>query len=89
MPPRPSVAQTADSLAANGDTAQAVALLASAVRRDRRDAAAWHQLGLLQWNQARSARDPNFVKDQKKIRLLIAADTALRLATKLAPDSAR
>jgi GWxTD domain-containing protein len=89
LPPRPSVAQTADSLAANGDTAQAVALLDSAVRRDRRDAAAWHQLGLLQWNQARSARDPNFIKDQKKIRLLIAADTALRLATKLAPDSAR
>ena len=29
------------------------------------------------------------MKDQKKIRLLIAADTALRLATKLAPDSAR
>jgi GWxTD domain-containing protein len=89
LPSRPSVAQTADSLAANGDTAQAVALLDSAVRRDKRDAAAWHQLGLLQWNQARSARNPNFIKDQKKIRLLIAADTALRLATKLAPDSAR
>lgn len=87
--PRVSVARIADSIAANGDTARAVALLDSAVRRDTRDAAAWHQLGLLQWNQARSARDPNFMKDQKKIRLLIAADTALRLATQLAPDSAR
>jgi GWxTD domain-containing protein len=84
-----SAAQLADSLAANGDTARAVALLDSAVRRNTRDAAAWHRLGLLQWNQARSARNPNFMKDQKKIRLLIAADTALRLATKLAPDSAR
>jgi NTP pyrophosphatase (non-canonical NTP hydrolase) len=83
------VARIADSIAANGDTARAVALLDSAVRRDTHDAAAWHQLGLLQWNQARSARDPNFMKDQKKIRLLIAADTALRLATQLAPDSAR
>ena len=89
QPVRPSIARIADSLAANGDTARAVALLDSAVRRDKRDAAAWHQLGLLQWNQARSARDPNFMKDQKKIRMLIAADTALRLATKLAPDSAR
>ena len=86
---RISAAHIADSIAANGDTARAVALLDSAVRRDKRDAAAWHQLGLLQWNQARSARDPNFMKDQKKIRLLIAADTALRLATQLAPDSAR
>ena len=84
-----SAALLADSLAANGDTARAVALLDSAVRRNKRDAAAWHRLGLLQWNQARSARNPNFMKDQKKIRLLIAADTALRLATKLAPDSAR
>jgi GWxTD domain-containing protein len=84
-----SIAQIADSMAANGDTTRAVALLDSAVRRNARDAAAWHQLGLLQWNQARSARNPNFMKDQKKIRLLIAADTALRLATKLAPDSAR
>jgi len=87
--PRVSVAQVADSIAANGDTARAVALLDSAVRRDKRDAAAWHQLGLLFWNQARSARDPNFMKDQKKIRMLIAADTSLRLATRLAPDSAR
>lgn len=89
QPTRLSIAQIADSIAANGDTARAVALLDSAVRRNRRDAAAWHQLGLLQWNQARSARNPDFMKDQKKIRMLIAADTALRLATKLAPDSAR
>ena len=88
-PPPVSVALIADSIAAAGDTARAVALLDSAVRRNQRDAAAWHQLGLLQWNQARSTRNPSFMKDQQKIRLLIAADTALRLATQLAPDSAR
>ena len=86
---RISAAHIADSIAANGDTARAVALLDSAVRRDRRNAAAWHQLGVLQWNQARSARHPTFMKDQQKIRMLSAADTALRLATQLAPDSAR
>jgi GWxTD domain-containing protein len=89
QPTRPSIAQIADSLAANGDTARAVALLDSAVRRDKRDAAAWHQLGLLLWNQARSARNPDIMKDVKKIRMLSAADTSLRLATKLAPDSGR
>ena len=86
---RTSVAQTADSIAASGDTARAVALLDSVVRRDKRDAAAWHQLGLLQWSQARSARDASFMKDQKKIRLLSAADSSLRLAAQFAPDSAR
>ena len=85
----PSVAQAADAVAAAGDTARALAMLDAAVRRDQRDAAAWHQLGLLQWNQARSARRAAFIKDQKKIRLLSAADSALRLATQLAPDSAR
>ncbi len=86
---RPSITHLADSIATNGDTARALALLDSAVRRDTRDAAAWHLLGIMQWNMARSARNPNVMKDQKKIRLLIAADTALRLATRLAPDSAR
>ncbi|QJR36145.1 GWxTD domain-containing protein [Gemmatimonas groenlandica] len=89
QPTRQSIAQIADSVAAIGDTARAVALLDSAVRRDKRDAASWHQLGLLLWNQARSARNPDIMKDQKKIRMLIAADTSLRLATKLAPDSGR
>lgn len=89
QPTRLSIAQIADSIAAVGDTARAVALLDSAVRRDKRDAAAWHQLGLLLWNQSRSARNPDFMKDVKKIRMLSAADTSLRLATKLAPDSGR
>ncbi len=88
-PPRFSIARFADSIATNGDTARAVALLDSAVRHDKRDAAAWHRLGLLQWHQVRSARDPNFMKDQRKIRTLIAADSALRLASRFAPDSAQ
>lgn len=86
---RLSIAQVADSVALAGDSARAVAILDSVVRIDKRNAAAWHQLGLLQWNMARSARDPSYMKDQKKIRLLIAADSALRLASRFAPDSAR
>jgi GWxTD domain-containing protein len=84
-----TVAQIADSVAAAGDTVSAIAILEASVGRDKRDAAAWHRLGVLRWNQARSARDPNFIKDQKKIRLLTGADSALRLAAQFAPDSAR
>ncbi len=87
--PRLSITQVADSVALAGDSVRAVAILDSVIRVDKRNAAAWHQLGLLQWHMARSARDPNYMKDQKKIRLLIAADSALRLASRFAPDSAR
>jgi len=79
----------AAQLAARGDTASAIALLDSSVRATKRDAAAWHLLGLLRWEQARRARNPNYMKDQRAIRLLMGADTALRLATQFAPDSAR
>lgn len=88
QPPIP-VVSAAEERAAKGDTAGAYALLDSAVRRDKRDAAAWHQLGLLTWSMAKGGRDPEFIKDPKVVRLLTQADTALRLATQFAPDSAR
>ena len=88
--PDRSVAFLADSIAANGDTVRASALLDSALRRDNKDdGAAWHQFGLLNWNMARSKRNGSYMSDQRAIRLLRGADTALRLATKFAPDSAR
>ena len=43
----------ADSMAAAGDSAGAYAMLESTLRRDSRNAAAWHQLGLISWNMAR------------------------------------
>lgn len=84
-----SVAFLADSIAANGDTVRAYALLDSALRTRKDDGSAWHQFGLLNWNMARSKRKGNFVSDQRTVRLLQGADTALRMATKVAPDSAR
>lgn len=87
--PDRSAAARADSIASSGDTLRAIAMLDSAVRLDRKDGAAWHQLGLLHWNRAKSARNPNFVRDPKAIRMLSAADSSLRLATQFAPDSAR
>ena len=86
---QPAAAAVADSLAAQGDTAQAMKVLERALRTNRQDARAWHRMGVLSWEQARSARNPDFMRDQKKISLLIRADSALRWATIYAPDSAR
>ncbi len=87
--PLRSLATFADSIATAGDSARAYAVLDSALRKDKRNAAAWHSFGILSWNMARSARNGSFVKDARNIRLLANADSALRLATKHAPDSAR
>lgn len=84
-----TVAARADSIAATGDTATALAVLDSAIKANKRDGAAWHQLGLIQWNMARSKRSGGYINDPKAIRQLRAADSALRLSTQFSPDSAR
>ena len=85
----PHVATIADSVAAAGDSSGAYRMLEAAVKENRRDASAWHQLGRLSWNMARSKQSGSFIRDQKAIKLLMVADSALRMATQLAPDSAR
>jgi len=89
LPAARNVASVADSIAAAGDTSRAYALLDSALRRDRTNAAAWLQFGVLNWNMAKSKRAGQYMSDQRAIRLLQGADSALRLATQFAPDSAR
>lgn len=89
QPPGRSTAAFADSIAAAGDTARAYALLDSALHRNKQDGAAWHQFGLLNWNMAKAKRSAAYMSDQRAISLLRGADSALRLATQLAPDSAR
>lgn len=84
-----NVAAMADSIAASGDSTRAYALLDSALHANKKNGAAWHQFGLLNWSMARGDRNPNYIKNQKAIRLLQGADTALRLATQFSPDSAR
>lgn len=86
--PVPATA-TADSLAARGDSASAVAMLQQAIRANPRDAVAWHALGMLHWSMARSRRAAGFIKENDAVRLLLSADSSLRLATQFAPDSAR
>lgn len=87
--PAGAPAARAESLSFVGDTARAVALLDSAVRANKRDATSWYLLGRLQWEQARTARRAGFMSSQLAIQRLIAADSSLRLATQMAPDSAR
>ena len=79
----------ADSLAARGDTAAALALLDRAVRERPGDAALWHERGMLAWALSREARRKEFIRDIRDIRRIEAADTSLQRAHALAPDSAR
>ena len=84
-----SVAQMADSIAASGDTVRAVAMLEAALKQQKLDAAAWHQLGLINWSMARSVRSGSYISSQQAIKQLRVADSAFRLATQFAPDSGR
>ena len=84
-----NTAYIADSIALAGDSAAAYAMLEEAVRRKNKDAASWHQLGLMSWNMGKAKRSGGFISDKRTIQLLIVADSALRLATQFAPDSAR
>lgn len=81
------------SIAASGVGAQArpasgaIAELESAVQRDRGDGVLWHRLGMLLWGgRAQQVRE---TEDAAVVASRIRADSALRLATQLAPDSGR
>lgn len=87
--PAGSPAARAESLSFVGDTSRALALLDSAVRANKQDGTSWYLLGRLQWELARSARRAGFMRSQLAILRLIGADSSLRLATQMAPDSAR
>lgn len=82
------VVQRADSLAALGDTTKALAVLAAAVTTHSTTAAVWHRYGVMLWQQVAARRRGSFMADQKAIRTLRLADSALRLATEFARDSA-
>jgi GWxTD domain-containing protein len=85
---RQSVIARADSIALLGDTDRAIAILDSLVHREPKNAPAWNHLGLLAWSKAKLLRR-NTIMDQRSIDLVRMADTSLRLAQYLAPDSGR
>ncbi|MEP6765174.1 MAG: hypothetical protein ABJB66_12720, partial [Gemmatimonadaceae bacterium] len=82
------VALTADSIANAGDSLAAYAMLDSALRTNKHDAAAWHKYGLIAWSMARSTRGKFINSSPQGIRWLIAADSAFHIAVAYAPDSA-
>ena len=71
------------------DTTALLAELDAAVRRDGRDAAAWHRRGMVAWTRVRPRMRVSFMKAKEDIALLRAADSSLRYAVAYAPDSAR
>lgn len=87
-PTNDPVAARADTLASQGDIAGAVAFLESKLFPHSTNAAAWHRYGLLQWRLAAPNRSGGYMNDAKTIRALMRADSALKLATQFANDSA-
>ncbi|MBL0937447.1 MAG: GWxTD domain-containing protein [Gemmatimonadaceae bacterium] len=79
----------AATLLEKGDTTAAIEHLTQAVKASFHDAPAWHLLGLLQWSRVQHVRSKSYISDVRLIRRLDMADSALRIATQLAPDSAR
>ncbi|HVE80343.1 MAG TPA: GWxTD domain-containing protein [Gemmatimonadaceae bacterium] len=79
----------AEALAANGDSISALAVLDDAIRSNPSDAAAWHRRGMLAWRTARVAWSGDLLSRQADSRRLALADSALRAALNIAPDSPR
>ena len=78
-----------DSALSTSDTIRAIAMLDSAVRESPRSALLWHRLGLLSWYSAGATRDYALSTGRRGIRLLRKADSALRIAARLEPGTAR
>lgn len=79
----------ADSALAIGDSTGAIALLDSALRKQPNTAHWWYQFGMLQWRLASARQQPAMKRDGRVGGYLRGADSALRLATQLASDSAQ
>jgi tetratricopeptide (TPR) repeat protein len=85
--PEPAMASV-DSLAAEGDSAAALAALQSFLQDNPLNAAAWHRRGELALRLARP-EGAGFKWNAQTIRLMRIADSATARAVYLAPDSGR
>ena len=91
-PPRPTTDQAclrSDSLIALGAGGHARALLDSALRSSPANGERWFCYGLLNWRLAASGTKGITGRDAQTVGYLRAADSAFRLATQYAPDSAQ
>lgn len=84
-----TAAAHAEALAASGDSAQAMSVLEAAVREQPTDGPTWFYLCVLRWHRSGTGHRKTMMRDPKQVRMISAADSALRLATAYAPDSAR
>jgi len=76
------------ALRSSVDSVAALASLDADLRRNPRDAAKWHQKGMIAWSLLRPRRSANMMQ-RDDIALARNADSSLRLAVANAPDSAR
>lgn len=75
--------------AAVAESLKVLASLDSAIRRDRRDAAAWYRRGMISWGLLYRARVGPPYRGLDWTRLGRQADTSLRIAKQLAPNNSR
>lgn len=89
----PATAQVlpgADTLspAAVADSQAVLRELQARIREQRSDAAAWHRLGMVAWALSDRGRAPNPPRGIDPTTLGALADSALRIASRLAPSNA-
>ena len=75
--------------AAVAESLKVLATLDSVVRRNRNDAAAWHRRGMISWGLMYRARVGPPYSGLDWTRLGRQADTSLRIAARIAPDTPR
>jgi GWxTD domain-containing protein len=81
--------QSLSTAARASDSLTLESQLEALVRTEPQNASAWNLLGTLRWRRAAALRRGGYIGDKKTINTLMGADSALRLATQFAPDSAR
>jgi GWxTD domain-containing protein len=72
---------------ARNDSLGALAVLDSAIGRDRRNGVLWNRYGQIAWGMSKTEKGP--VMRPEMVRLRMRADSAFRYAMAFAPDSAQ
>lgn len=87
VPNTQATLRAVDDLVARNDSLGALAVLDSALARDRKNGVLWHRYGRIAWGMSKTESGP-FMRPEF-VRLRMRADSAMRYATAFAPDSAR
>src|SRR5262245_62070154 len=85
-PPTSAVLGTVNQRLARQDSLGALAVLDSALARDRKNGVLWNRYGQIAWEMSKKEKGP--VMRPEMVRLRMRSDSAFRYAMAFAPDSA-